>query len=85
MTVIRQHERRPAPKPPAYVETHMALIQRRADRIAFAERHGIPLVTTDDPRLAGPLPDPVPGGRSLDTVIANLRALAKAAAKIGRD
>lgn len=61
MTTVRQHERQKPRKPDAYIERHLNLIERRADRIAFLKRHGIKLIGANDSRLAKPIADPVPG------------------------
>ncbi len=41
MTHVKSHERRPPAKPPEYINTHMALMTRTEQRIAFARRHGV--------------------------------------------
>ena len=85
MTTVRQHERQKPRKPEAYIDTHLALFSRRADRIAFCQRHGIQLVGYDDPRLSKPTADPVPGpGRSLTEIATQLMGLAKLAKNIGK-
>lgn len=48
MTVVRQHERRPSAKSPEYINTHMALMTRTEQRIAFARRHGVTIANTDE-------------------------------------
>jgi hypothetical protein len=82
-TVVRQHERKPPSKPPEYINTHMALMTRTEQRIAFARRHGIELVDTDDHRLRQPIPAPVhgPGRKPLIEIAGQILALAKS---IGR-
>lgn len=70
MITVREHTRRsPDPKPDPFA-TVMEARRRR-----FAAKWNIPLVESDDPRLAAPVAEPAQGGRVLETVIANLRAL----------
>lgn len=73
-------------KPKEYIDRHLALFPRRSDAIRFLDLNNVPIVTTDDPRLPAPIPDPVYGfGRmSLADISEQLAALAKLAAKIGR-
>ncbi|HEX5935897.1 MAG TPA: hypothetical protein VFY63_17185 [Pseudorhizobium sp.] len=81
---VSAHQRK-VEKSPAYIDTHLALFSRRADRIAFCQRHGVHLVGYDDPRLSKPIADPVPGpGRSLTEIAAQLMGLAKLAKNIGK-
>lgn len=61
MTTVRQHERQKPRKPDAYIERHLDLIERRADRIAFLNFRGVEIVSANDDRLAKPIADPVPG------------------------
>ncbi|MBB4347998.1 hypothetical protein [Aliirhizobium cellulosilyticum] len=81
MTIVRQHERQKPRKPDAYIERHLDLIERRADRIAFLNFRGVEIVSANDDRLAKPIADPVPGpGRmTLAEIAAQLMALAKRA------
>lgn len=87
MTLVRQHERQKPRKPNAYVETHLALFSRRADKIAFLQLHGIPLVGSDDPRLADPVPAPskAASAMSLDEISEQLHGLADQMSRIGRE
>ncbi|WP_018445574.1 hypothetical protein [Rhizobium gallicum] len=41
MTIVRQHERKSPAKSAEYIATHMALMTRAEQRIAFARRHGV--------------------------------------------
>lgn len=79
MTTVRQHERSKPRKPSEYIDTHLALFSRRADAAASLNRHNVPIVTVDDPRLSVPVADPVPGpGRvSIESIKRQAAALAK--------
>lgn len=79
MTTVRQHEHQKPRKPDAYIERHLDLIERRADRIEFLKRHGIELIGANDDRLAKPIADPVqgPGRFSLFEHNWLIRSLAK--------
>lgn len=44
MTFVKAHERKTPGKSPEYIETHMALMTRAEQRIAFARRHGVVFV-----------------------------------------
>ncbi|MEB3043653.1 hypothetical protein [Rhizobium mulingense] len=48
MTFVKAHERRPPAKSAEYIATHMVLITRTEQCIAFARRHGVELVDVDD-------------------------------------
>lgn len=48
MTHVKSHERRPPSKPPEYISTHMALMTRTEQRIAFARRHGVTIANSDE-------------------------------------
>lgn len=76
---VSSHTRRSPRKSPEYIDRHLALFSRRADAIAFAERHGVAFVGHDDPRLSVPVAEPVtgPGRSSLSEIAAQLMALAK--------
>lgn len=50
MTTVRQHERQKPRKPDEYINTHLALFSRRADRIAFCQRHGIEIANDEVPQ-----------------------------------
>ena len=49
MTTVRQHERQKPRKPDEYINTHLALLSRPADRIAFYQRHGIQVANDEEP------------------------------------
>jgi hypothetical protein len=57
-----------------------------AKRKAFASKWGVEMVSANDDRLAAPIPEPVHGNarQTLAEITAQLAALAKLAAKIGR-
>ena len=48
MTFVKAHERKTPGKSPEYIETHMALMTRSEQRIAFARRHGVVLIEHPD-------------------------------------
>ncbi|QIG67288.1 hypothetical protein EVB37_052 [Rhizobium phage RHph_TM3_3_3] len=83
MTFVKAHERRAPAKSAEYIATHMALMTRTEQRIAFARRHGVELVDTDDPRLSAQPPEPAhsSGRKPLVEIAGQLLALAKS---IGR-
>lgn len=75
---VRSYDRTKPEKPRQYIDTHMAMFSRRSDAIMFAQRHGVLLVSEDDPRLQAPIPEPVYGGRfSLSRVASELKQLAR--------
>lgn len=85
MTFVKAHERKPPAKSAEYISTHMALMTRTEQRIAFARRHGIELVSTDDPRLKAPIPAPAhgPGRMPLVEIVDQLLDLAKSIKRRG--
>lgn len=76
MTPVRAHERAAPRKPEAYINTHMALFSRRTDAIRFAQRHGVE-IEAETPKQSN-------ARQTLADITAQLAALAKLAAKIGR-
>jgi hypothetical protein len=84
MTTVRQHERKAPSKPPEYINTHLALFDRRADKIAFCRRHGVELVEHGDARLSVPIPSPSPGPgrRPLAEIATQIAAIAKSLGRI---
>ena len=83
MTFVKAHERRAPAKSAEYIATHMALMTRAEQRIAFARRHGVELAGTEDPRPKADNTEPAngPGRKPLVEIAEQLLALAKS---IGR-
>ena len=79
MITVREHTRRSPDTKPDPFATVMEARRRR-----FAAKWNIPLVGTDDPRLAAPVAEPAQGGRTLADITDGLRALAAVMMKIGR-
>jgi hypothetical protein len=79
MSTVRQHERKKPQKPAEYIDRHLALIERRADQVAFLKFNGVGIVSANDDRLAAPIADPVPGpGRvSVESIKQQLKDIAK--------
>jgi hypothetical protein len=78
MTTVREHTRRPPEKPADPFKPVM-----EARKAYYARKHGVELVDTDDARLSRPVADPAPGGKSLATIIEDIRDLVKVWKRIG--
>lgn len=77
MTFVKAHERKSPAKSAEYISTHMALMTRTEQRIAFARRHGVELVGTDDS-----IPAPTHGRAPLVEIAGQLLALAKSIRRV---
>lgn len=78
MITVREHTRRQPEKP---ADPFKPVMDARKAR--FCRKWLVELANTDDARLAQPVADPAPGGKSLASIAESLRNLAKLMSKIG--